>query len=101
MEIRAGRELHIALPLFATVVTITAPAAGRISTNLAIDIHDWMTSEQRIAAEEYNHKIKGIEAMVLASALADVDIHSPQYLDGYDLAVNSIYQTKEEILAMK
>ena len=101
MELKTRKERHIALPLYATVVTITGPDAGKISTDLEIEIHDWMGNQQKEKAEAYNLKVRGIEAIILAHALCVLDIESKEYLIGYELAVESITPNKDEILAMK
>ena len=75
----------IKLPVHQCIITLSDPdgkgryEGGSIAT-------DWKTT----AAEDvdYNLAIDGIEALVLAHAIAGVDVESPAYLEGIETALD-------------
>ena len=70
---------------FGIVVTLTGERlpGGTITS----DLHD--TEEMDHDAQLYNAAMDAIEAMILAQAVAGVDITEPKYLEGIEIAVQS------------
>lgn len=68
---------------FGIVVTLDGKNGGTIQS----DMHD--TEETNKDAQLYNAAMDGLEAMVLAHAVAGVDITDPKYLEGIETAVQT------------
>jgi hypothetical protein len=71
----------IRLAAFGITVTVGAEGGGRIESSL----HDDGESSEAKAA------IDGVEALILAHAVAGIDVNSPAYLEGVETAVESIW----------
>ena len=71
---------------FGIVVTLTG---GKLpGGTITSDLHDTEGDDE--AAPYYNAAMDAIEAMVLAQAVAGVDITDPKYLEGIETAVQAI-----------
>jgi len=64
----------IKLPCYGIVVTFAPGESGELRSDLVYDIPE----------------IDGIESMMLAHAIAGVDIESPAYLEGIETAVEAV-----------
>lgn len=77
----------IKLDAFGIVVTLTGDEGGSITSTL------------KEGHAEYDSVIDGIESMILAHAIAGIDVNSPSYLEGIETAVigaaNNIEDDKE------
>lgn len=78
---------EIKLPIGGIVVTIDydsedRPVSGNISTQLKVDIEDE-------GDELYNAAMDAIESIVLAHAMAEIDIQSNGYIEGLETAITS------------
>lgn len=71
----------IKLSAFNIVVTIAAGRAGRIESSL----HDENESKEATAA------LNALESMILAHAVAGINVNAPAYLVGIETAVESIW----------
>ena len=70
---------------FGIVVTLTG---GKLpGGTITSDLHDLEGDDE--SAPYYNAAMDGIEAMVLAQAVAGVDILDPTYLEGIETAVQA------------
>jgi hypothetical protein len=69
----------IALPVFGIVVNLTGDGGGTITD----DIHEEYDTH-------YNSAIDGITSMILAHAVAGIDIESPAYIEGIETAVEAV-----------
>ena len=76
-EFSADRVIN--LPAFGIIINF-ADGAGTISS----DLH-----EEGEGAKDYNLAMDGIESMILAHAMAGVDVESPAYLEGIETAVEA------------
>ena len=79
----------IKLPVHQCIITLTGPdgkgryEGGSIAT-------DWKVStSDEPGDDDYNRVIDGIEAVVLAHAMAGIDVESPAYLEGVETALDS------------
>jgi hypothetical protein len=80
-------EKIIKLLVFGIVVTIDYDEQGRpISGNISTELHEDGEDE---GIDLYNACMDAIESMVLAHAMAEVDITSNGYIEGLDTAVNA------------
>ena len=68
---------------FGIVVTLDGEGGGAITSEL----HDTDGDDETVPY--YNAAMDGIEAVVLAHAVAGVDITSPAYYDGIETAVQA------------
>lgn len=79
---------EIKLPCFGIVVTIDYDEENRpISGNITST--DLKTEHEDEEDELYNAGMDAIESMVLAHAMAEVDITSNGYIEGLETAVNA------------
>lgn len=73
---------EILLPIFNIVVQVyyegTTPCGGSISSSM-----------HELGEDEFNNAMDGIESMILAHAIAGLDIRNPRYLEGIEVAVQS------------
>ena len=79
----------ITLPVFNILITITPDGGGGSITS---DIHEdevgrEHSDEDISEADLFNAAMDGIESMILAHAIAGVDVESPAYLEGIETAV--------------
>ena len=72
----------IELPIFGIVIDLTSDGGGSISSR------DLKTEHDDEEDELYNASMDGIESMILAHAIAGIDIESPAYLEGVKTAVD-------------
>ncbi|WP_420213370.1 hypothetical protein ACN8ZM_39815 (plasmid) [Burkholderia aenigmatica] len=72
---------EIRLPVYDIVITLSSQGVGAIRSSL----HDEGESSEGKAA------LDGVEAMILAHAVAGIDVKSPVYLDGVETAVEAIW----------
>jgi len=70
-------ENTIALPVYDIIITLD-DGGGTITHGL-YEEHDTL----------YNSAIDGITSMILAHAIAGVDVESPEYIEGIETAVNA------------
>lgn len=77
----------ITLNAHSIVVHLTGDGGGAISSTLKVAEVD---SENALDDRMYNAAIDGIESMVLAHAVAGVDIQSPGYQEGIQAAVDAV-----------
>lgn len=73
----------IKLPVYGITVNLgdhPGDGAGSITS----DLH-----EEGEASRDYNLAMDGIESMILAHAVAGVDVESPAYLEGIETAVEA------------
>lgn len=68
---------------FGIVVTLDGKGGGTITS----DLHDLEGDDEGMPY--YNAAMDGIEATVLAQAVAGVDIADPKYLEGIETAVQA------------
>lgn len=73
----------ISLPVFNILITITADGGGGAIAS------DMKENEETPEDEMFNAAIDGIESMILAHAIAGVDVESPAYLEGIETAVQA------------
>lgn len=71
----------IRLNAFDITVTVTPEGSGRIESSL----HDESESSEAKAA------LDGVESMILAHAVAGIDVNSPRYLEGIETAVEAVW----------
>lgn len=72
----------ITLPVFNILITITPDGGGG-----SISSPQLKTEHEDEEDELYNAAMDGIEAMILAHAIAGVDVESPAYIEGIETAV--------------
>lgn len=72
----------ITLPVFNILITISPDGGGGSITST-----DLKTEHEDEEDELYNAAMDGIESMILAHAIAGVDVESPAYLEGIETAV--------------
>jgi len=77
----------IKLPCFDIVVELDGEGYGQITSCLHEDI-PIMTEEDK----EFHAAMDAIESIVMAHAVAGIDIEIPAYLEGIETAVNAINQ---------
>lgn len=85
--VKTFRDMHtqvITLPIGNIIITIERdeemkPTSGTITHDLVDDDED----------TEFNAAMDGITSMVLAHAMADVDVQSAGYLEGLDTAISA------------
>ena len=78
----------IELPCFGIVVEIE-DGGGTISSDLKVEVTDYNECDYGSAQEEYNTAMDAIESVILAHACAGIDIKSPAYIEGIEVAVQS------------
>ena len=71
----------IELPCHGIVVKLTNKGGGSIES----DLHTLTIGDL-----SYNSAIDGVEALILAHAIAGIDIEAPKYFKGIEIAVESI-----------
>ncbi|MEE9540814.1 MAG: hypothetical protein V3V85_04885 [Candidatus Thorarchaeota archaeon] len=78
----------IKLPCFGIVVELddTMVGFGGITSDLGEEPSDPMSPD----GSEYNGAIHAIESLILAHAVAGIDIESPAYMEGIETAVDAI-----------
>ena len=74
----------IKLPCYGIVVTFALGESGELHS----DLYD--------TRDNFPTPIDGIESMILAHAIAGVDIESPAYLEGIETAVEAVSIGKDE-----
>ena len=77
------------LPCFGIVVEIEVdeqynPTSGTITST------DLITKHNDVEDESYNVAVNTIESMILAHAMAEVDITKPSYIQGIETAVEKV-----------
>lgn len=72
------------------VVELTGDGSGSITSDLHEDEATDAGLAERCLREAYNHGIDAIESLVLAHALAGIDIKSPAYVEGLGTALNAV-----------
>ena len=76
---------QIVLGAFGIVITIDYDAEGRpIAGSIVSELQ-----ENEIDDQVYNGAMDAIESMVLAHAMAEIDVTSNGYIEGLDTAVNA------------
>ena len=78
---------HINLPCFGIVVSLTGDGGGNITSDLHEETGDFYDDSV------YNTGIDAIESMILAHAIAGVDVEEPAYLEGIETAVDALAQS--------
>ncbi len=73
----------ISLPIYNILITLTSDGGGSITST------DLKTEHEDEEDELYNAAMDGIESMILAHAIAGIDVESPAYLEGIEVAVES------------
>lgn len=73
----------ITLPVFNILITITPDGGG------GSIMSDMKENEETPEDEMFNAAIDGIESMILAHAIAGIDVESPAYLEGIETAVEA------------
>ena len=73
---------EINLNVFGIIVSLTGDGGGAITSTLKEDF-------DTVEGVAWNCAMDAIESMVLAHAVAGVDIESPSYLEGIETAVQS------------
>jgi hypothetical protein len=71
----------IKLPCYGIVVTFALYESGELRSDLSSGHH---------ARNKFDIWIDGIESMILAHAIAGVDIESPAYIEGIETAVEAV-----------
>ena len=74
----------IKLPCYGIVVTFAAGESGELRSDLSRGDYSLATDEALVSPFD------GIESMILAHAIAGVDIESPAYLEGIETAVEAV-----------
>lgn len=74
----------ITLPIYGIIVTFFVGGSATIKS----DLHDG--TAQTIHAQ-YDAAMNAVESMILAHAVAGIDIESPAYLEGIETAVDKIF----------
>ena len=74
----------IKLPCYGIVVTFAAGESGELRSDLQRHDSTLATDDALVSP------IDGIESMILAHAIAGVDIESPAYLEGIETAVEAV-----------
>ena len=79
----------IKLPCYGIVVTFAAGESGELRSDLSknsdeVERFDQPTLNPTLSA------IDGIESMILAHAIAGIDIESPAYIEGIETAVEAV-----------
>ena len=72
----------IKLPCYGIVVTFAPGESGELRSDLNVP--------GTVEPEIWNRTIDGIESMILAHAIAGVDIESPAYIEGIETAVEAV-----------
>jgi len=72
----------IKLPCYGIVVTFAPGESGELHSDLNVP--------GTVEPEIWNRTIDGIESMILAHAIAGVDIESPAYLEGIETTVEAV-----------
>jgi len=77
----------IKLPVNNCIITLTKPdGKGRWGGgNIKTDWHSDIMGEEEVG---YNGAIDGIEALVLAHAIAGINVESPAYIEGIETAID-------------
>ena len=78
----------IRLPCFGIEVTLTGDGGGSITSDLH-EHEEEPSTDAWLNEEEYNRMMDGIESMILAHAVAGVDIQSGAYQEGIEAAVQA------------
>jgi hypothetical protein len=79
----------IKLPCYGIVVTFAVGESGELCSDLSREIDNGIDGHAP-ADDMYNGGLDGIESMILAHAIAGVDIESPAYLEGIETAVEAV-----------
>ena len=75
----------IKLPCFDIVVELDSEGSGTITSSLHED--STVLAEEDV---EYHAAIDALESIIMAHAVAGIDIETPAYLEGIETAVNAI-----------
>ncbi len=76
---------QIIIPIYNIVINIvTDEEKISISGNITSELHEDGEDD-----ELYNAAMDGIESMILAHAIAGIDVTSPAYIQGIETAVNA------------
>lgn len=79
----------ISLPVGNILITITPDGGGgSIISDLHERVSDEIDDDESYTA--YNSAIDGVESMILAHAIAGVDVESTEYLEGIESAFDAI-----------
>lgn len=79
------RDREFNLPIYDIVVTVTKDYSGSITSNLSHELNDDDT--------ELIVGVDIIESMILAHAVAGIDISTPKYLEGIEVVVDRLFNT--------
>jgi hypothetical protein len=71
----------IKLPCYGIVVTFAPGESGELRSDLVYELR---------TLGRYIPEIDGIESMILAHAIAGIDIESPAYIEGIETAVEAV-----------
>jgi len=72
---------QINLPCFGIVVSLTGDGGGNITSDMHEETGDFYDDSV------FNTGVDAIESMVLAHAIAGIDIESPAYVEGIETAL--------------
>jgi hypothetical protein len=87
LDLFKGETKTISLPCFGIVILIDFDELNRpISGD--IDSTGLKNEDNGREDEQYNAAIYGIEQLVLAHAMAEIDVTSPQYIQGLETVIN-------------
>lgn len=75
----------IQLPCFDITVTLTGDGGGSITSDLHDEIGDFYEDSV------YNFGIDALESLILAHAVAGIDITTPAYIEGIETAVLALH----------
>jgi hypothetical protein len=90
------KERLLTLHCYGIVVHLTGDGGGSISSDLKEDI-DTVCSEEAMEATIFNAAMDGIESMILAHAIAGIDVTTPAYLEGIETAVQACGNNAHEL----
>lgn len=82
----------IKIPTWGIVIDIELDEENRpIGGNITSDLHEDFEDIEEPTTEElqYDACIDAIESLVLAHAMAEIDVTTPQYIQGLETAINA------------
>lgn len=79
--IQKNPKVPIKLPCYGIVVQLDGKGSGTIDSELHDDGE----------GAEISYALDGIESMILAHACAEIDISTPAYMQGIEIAVDSVH----------
>lgn len=87
-------SVKIKLDCFGIEITLTGDGGGSITSDLQESAQDGSAEEIRLTSD-YNLMMDAIESMILAHAVAGIDVSSPAYLEGIETACQSCAKATE------